>query len=228
MSGELPDDDVWGQGDAPRRLRESVAPADAAARSAPAPGVPRDPTPEPDPDFDEEPEPEFVFESVDAFVVEYLAKVIERRLNRSSLMWCSGWWRHPEAVIRLTAIWRAFEYLRHDAALGMSNWWLQHADPHLRVLMDPEMGPFVACDPREGHTERPLAELPLEPSPPEMWDDPAFRVAPRDPDATWYDEVAPDADEDIEADAETPPEQPKIRKEQYDLQKGKLNRVGGP
>ncbi|MFI6982222.1 DUF4913 domain-containing protein [Embleya sp. NPDC050154] len=216
MSGELPDDDVWGQGDAPERFRSMT---EAAARQA------RETVPQVE-DFDEElePEPEFVFESVDRFVVDYMVKVIERRLNRSSIMWCPAWWKHPEAIIRFTAIWRAFEYLRHDAALGMSTWWLQHADPHLRMLMDPELGPFVACDPREGHSDRPLAELPIEPSPPEMWDDPAFRVTPRDPDASWDDgDIAFEIDDGFET-----PGQPERPKEQYDLQKAKLNRPGWP
>lgn len=38
----------------------------------------------------------------------------------------------------MEAIWRAWEYLRLEAALGISTWWLNHADPHMRVLMDKE------------------------------------------------------------------------------------------
>jgi hypothetical protein len=41
------------------------------------------------------------------------------------------WWGHPEAVARLTALWRAWEVLRLDPATGMSNWWTLHFDPHM-------------------------------------------------------------------------------------------------
>lgn len=117
-----------------------------------------------------------VFTSLDSFVTEYLGQILRRRVNRATAVWCPAWWRHPEAIVRLSAMWRAFEYLRGDPALGMSVWWLNHADPHLRVLMDPESGPFAVCDPREGHNERELDPLPMEPSPPEMWDHPAYSL----------------------------------------------------
>ncbi|MFE5328855.1 DUF4913 domain-containing protein [Embleya sp. NPDC056575] len=123
------------------------------------------------------PEPEVLFfESVEVFVTEYLSQVIRRRLNRAVALWCPKWWAHPEAVARLTSIWRAFEYLRKDPALGMSVWWLHHADPHLRALMDPDFGPFGVCDPREGHNNNPLDGLPLVAVPPGLLDHPGFRV----------------------------------------------------
>ena len=52
---------------------------------------------------------------------------------------------HPEAVARVAALWRAWEHLRLDPATGMSIWWRDHADHHMRVLMDPH-GPFYKCD----------------------------------------------------------------------------------
>ncbi|WP_406290212.1 DUF4913 domain-containing protein [Embleya sp. NBC_00896] len=121
--------------------------------------------------------PDLVFGSVDEFVTDYLAQVIRRRINRATAIWCPEWWQHPEAIARIASLWRAFEFLRLDAALGMSTWWLHHADPHLRALMDPDYGPFAICDPRDGHAERPLEPLVLVPSPPEMWDHPAFSLA---------------------------------------------------
>ncbi|MDQ0819407.1 hypothetical protein QFZ79_001702 [Arthrobacter sp. V4I6] len=36
------------------------------------------------------------------------------------------------------------EHLRLEPALGISTWWLNHADPHMRILMDKE-GPFNKC-----------------------------------------------------------------------------------
>lgn len=38
----------------------------------------------------------------------------------------------------MEAIWRAWEHLRLEPALGVSTWWLNHADPHMRLLMDKE------------------------------------------------------------------------------------------
>ncbi|GAA4996720.1 hypothetical protein GCM10023205_82460 [Yinghuangia aomiensis] len=136
---------------------------------------------------DADAEVELIFSSLDSFVTEYIGQILCRRLNRATAVWCPEWWRHPEALVRLSAMWRAFEYLRVDAALGMSTFWLHHADPHMRVLMDPEFGPFALCDPREGHATRELEPLPMTPSPPEMWDHPAYRL-----DASEVDAVAED------------------------------------
>lgn len=117
-----------------------------------------------------------LYASIDAFMTDYLAPIIRRRLNRSIAVWCPSWWRHPEAVARIGSLWRAFEYLRMDPALGLSTWWLHHADPHLRALMDPEHGPFAVCDVQEGHSAHELVPLPLNPAPPGFWDHPAFTL----------------------------------------------------
>lgn len=105
---------------------------------------------------------EFYFADVFTFVTDYLAVMIRRPLDGTSATWCPAWWEHPEAGARLSALWLAWEHLRHDAALGMTTWWIQHADPHLKVLMDPRQGPFAACSP-EGHAQDPLGPLPVEP-----------------------------------------------------------------
>lgn len=131
---------------------------------------------------------QLIHTSLDSFVTDYLAVIIRRRLNRATQVWCPEWWRHPEAIARLAALWRAFEYLSTDPGLGMSTWWLGHADPHLRSLMDPEFGPFAVCDPREGHNPRELSGLPLVASPPELWDHPAFSL-----DASELQESAAEA-----------------------------------
>ncbi|NUU24363.1 MAG: DUF4913 domain-containing protein [Streptomycetaceae bacterium] len=154
----------------------------AEAPGGPAQYFPQEPPqefpyePEDEEPVDEELDDGLIFTSLDSFVTEYLGEILRRRLNRATAVWCPSWWRHPEAVVRLSAMWRAFEYLRTDPALGMSVWWLNHADPHLRVLMDPEFGPFAVCDPREGHNARELEPLPMDPSPPEMWDHPAYSL----------------------------------------------------
>ncbi|MCF2526724.1 DUF4913 domain-containing protein [Yinghuangia soli] len=129
------------------------------------------------------PTPHLVFNTLDDFVTKYIAQVIRRRLSRSVAIWCPAWWLHEEAVARLSVLWRAFEHLKQDPALGLSFWWTQHADPHLAALMDPDRGPFVLCDPRDGHSDRILDALPILASPPELWTSPVFNASaeiPRD------------------------------------------------
>ncbi|MFJ8628538.1 DUF4913 domain-containing protein [Kitasatospora sp. NPDC093550] len=127
-----------------------------------------------DEDTDEEAPPEPVFGTVEEFVVDYLAPMVARRLNGVTLTWCPDWWLHAEAISRLNAMWRAWENLRLDPALGMSTWWIHHADPQLHVLMDPDNGPFSACSPIEGHSEHPPQPLPTNPADPRMWLGTAF------------------------------------------------------
>lgn len=138
------DDDAW------------IPETDGATAALPAQGAEAERTPE--------------FSNVEQFVTEYLALHISRRLG-GSLTWCPEWWRHTEAISRIVAIWSAWEHLRWEGALGLSTWWLHHADPHLAVLMSKDNGPFSQCRPGK-HTE----EQPLEcaPAPPGMWDHSAF------------------------------------------------------
>jgi hypothetical protein len=93
----------------------------------------------------EEPEAELVFESAIKFFVEMLAPSYVRDVNEgAAFAWCPEWYKHPEALIRMEAIWRAWEHLRLEPAFGISTWWLNHAEPHMRVLMDTR-GPFKKC-----------------------------------------------------------------------------------
>ncbi|SEF16356.1 protein of unknown function [Streptomyces sp. 2112.2] len=121
--------------------------------------------------------PQLVFSTVTDFVHDYLAPMIRRNLAGGQLTWCPAWWRHPEAVTRLTALWRSWENLRLDPAVGISMWFLHHCDPHLRVLMDPDIGPLAACQPGQ-HGAYALAPLPVERPDPALWLSPAFSAAP--------------------------------------------------
>ncbi|MFF3571003.1 DUF4913 domain-containing protein [Nocardia jiangxiensis] len=57
-----------------------------------------------------------VYGNVGEFVENYLSFVYARQVkDRSDTVWCTEWWRHPEAVIRLEALWRAWEYFRNVA-----------------------------------------------------------------------------------------------------------------
>jgi hypothetical protein len=44
----------------------------------------------------------------------------------------------------MESIWRAWEHLSLEPALGVSTWGLHDADPHMRIFMDKE-GPFKKC-----------------------------------------------------------------------------------
>lgn len=83
--------------------------------------------------------------SVDEFVREHLRHVYKRKIDGRHRVWAARWWEHDEAVIRLEALWRAWEHLRLDGATGMSVWWRDHADHHMAVLMSPD-GPFQGAD----------------------------------------------------------------------------------
>ena len=99
-------------------------------------------------------------------MAEFLSVATEVRTG-GPVTWCASWWAHPEAVLRLTALWRAWEALRLEPATGMSNWWTLHFDPHMRLLLDAERGPFACCT-RGQHQEGKPGPLPLT-EPPEGW-----------------------------------------------------------
>lgn len=90
--------------------------------------------------------------TVAQFVGEQLAPNYARDIDPSgrstTFTWCTQWWRHREAVSRLTALWRAWKHLRLDPATGMAVWWRDYADPTMRALFE-EKGPFHGCTPRK-------------------------------------------------------------------------------
>ena len=114
------------------------------------------------------------FPHLAAFVSEFLVKAYARKLGHSHV-WCPEWYRHFEAMCRLDALWRSWEYLRHDGDTGMSSWWRDHADHHMTFLLDPD-GPFGPC--RREHTEYPIPNLPLIDPPEGLFEDerPAIAV----------------------------------------------------
>jgi hypothetical protein len=104
------------------------------------------------------PAPQRYYPTLDAFVHEYLIGTYRRNIDGRHRNWCPQWWCHVEAIARLEAMWRSFEHLRTDPASGTSVWFINHADPHMAVLLDPT-GPFQYCGPEKGHVPR------LEPLP---------------------------------------------------------------
>ena len=100
--------------------------------------------PEPDPDV-----PDPVFERVEDWFDTYFLPMFQRALGGEN-RWCPQWWAHPEAVTRLTALWRSWESYRLDPACGISDWLRDHLDHHLAILLS-SRGPFFQCDPDAGH-----------------------------------------------------------------------------
>jgi hypothetical protein len=120
-----------------------------------------------------------VYPSVEVWVAEWLAPTLEREIKRT-FEWCPQWWDHPEAVCRLESLWRAWETLRLDAGIGISTWFVDHLDPQLAVLCNPDIGPFGHC-----HGEHRPNRDPLEATaPPEPWQ---LRPGPK-PDASMREE----------------------------------------
>jgi len=97
------------------------------------------------------------------WVEGYLAVVYWRRLG-PRYIWCRYWWAHPEAVVRLEAMWRAWEKMRREDPLaGIAKWFVEIGDPMMRELLDPD-GPFKGCNEtrhREKSEDMSLPTVPL-------------------------------------------------------------------
>ncbi len=125
---------------------------------------------EPEPSEADEQLPELHFASLQEFVEQQLAPMYKRSLSGNDKTWCPQWWRHAEAIARFEALWRAWEHLRLDPALGMSVWFRDHADHHMNVLLDAD-GPFKGCSSQEGKGHSPRLEaLPCATPPPGLFD----------------------------------------------------------
>lgn len=184
MTGDTPaewDSDPAPAAPAPAPVRGKLPPHPAAANSA-APAAAAAP-----PAVDE---PQLFFGSVDEFVREKLRYTYIRKVSANgAYRWAADWWRYPEAISRLDALWRAWEALRLEGTFGMSIWWRDHADHHMRMLMAPdgpfansrdtnEVDPGVAAKALVGKTtgERPIGPLPYTAPPAGMFVD--VREAP--------------------------------------------------
>lgn len=102
-----------------------------------------------------EPAAECYYQSLGEFA-GWLLNVYRRSTRGQARVFCPEWWKHPEAVARMDALWRAFEQLRQDPGIGMSVFWRDHVDHHMSVLLDAD-GPFKGCE--DGHSEHPLGPL---------------------------------------------------------------------
>jgi hypothetical protein len=116
--------------------------------------------------------PQFV--DLESWVNEFFVLTFGRPDGRIS--WCARWWDHPEAVLRLDALWRTWEIAARDPLTGMAVWIRDHLDPGLAVLFA-HTGPFGACT-TDRHVSPPV--LPVTPAPDERWSAPQH----------WWDVLA--------------------------------------
>ena len=87
-----------------------------------------------------------LYDNVEAWV-DAVYTTTFARLARAR--WCPQWWAHPEAVLRLTALWQSWELARAQPG-GFADWLARLFDPINQRLIA-EDGPFSACT-KERHT----------------------------------------------------------------------------
>ena len=70
--------------------------------------------------------PATIFPNAGEFVHSWLLQVMNRKVNSRDTFWCAQWWKHPEAVCRLTALWLSWEASREDRRVfrrgGVTTW----------------------------------------------------------------------------------------------------------
>jgi hypothetical protein len=109
--------------------------------------------------------PEPVYLAVEDWVTDYFLPMFRRALG-GEYRWCGQWWRHGEAISRLTALWHAWEVLRLQPGTGMATWYRDHLDHQLPILMGAR-GPFCQCSETAHRAPR---EAEAIPSPGDWWD----------------------------------------------------------
>lgn len=78
-----------------------------------------------------------------SWVTKHYTVVYVRRLKPSE-RWCAHWFEHPEALMRMEALWRTWEQARLNPLTGMAGWLRDELDHHLPILHS-ESGPFAGC-----------------------------------------------------------------------------------
>lgn len=87
-----------------------------------------------------------VFDTLQDWVDQYYIPVFTRPIG-GTIRWCDQWNEHPEATLRLEALWRSWETLRLDPNLGIAVWLTSYAD-HLMATLLAAHGPFARCAPQ--------------------------------------------------------------------------------
>jgi hypothetical protein len=110
--------------------------------------------------------PEPAYASVEDWVLGYFLPMFRRTLG-GEYRWCAQWWRHGEAISRLSSLWQAWEVHRIEPGIGISAWYRDHLDHHLPILLGTR-GPFYQCS-ESSHRESHQAIA--TPAPADWWDD---------------------------------------------------------
>lgn len=127
--------------------------------------------------------PRPVYDSVEAWVTGRFIPMYRRPIG-GEFRWCARWWRHAEAISRLTVLWHTWERLRLEPH-GIATWYAAHLDHHLPQLLS-SRGPFYQCSDKEHIEPRALA---AEPAPPGWWD---LSTPPQDNAETARTDIAGD------------------------------------
>ena len=135
-----------------QRVGETGTRTDAPADSEAEPGSPAEGEAKP------------FYSRLEDFVDGHFVPLVRRPLG-GEFRWCAQWWRHAEAISRLTAIWHAWEALRRQPGTGIGLWYRDHLDHQLPHLLGPR-GPFFQCSEDEHIEPR---RLKSEPAPPDWW-----------------------------------------------------------
>ena len=106
-----------------------------------------------------------MYASVQDWVTQHFLPMYRRSLG-GEYRWCPQWWRHAEAITRLTALWQSWEAMRLQPGTGTANWLRDHLDHQLPILLG-RSGPFAQCSPEE-HVEPRIAAA--DQPPPGWWD----------------------------------------------------------
>jgi len=83
------------------------------------------------------------FSALEDWVTGFFLPTFRRQFG-GELRWCAQWHDHPEALLRLEALWRSWEALRLDPTLGIATWLTNYADPQLAALLH-RSGTFASC-----------------------------------------------------------------------------------
>ena len=112
----------------------------------------------------EQSSPPPMFDSLEEWVHGWLLPLYRRSLDGSAVTFCREWWRHPEAYLRLDALWKSWEFMRRKPGTGMAVWMRDYCDYHMGVLMR-EQGTFKGCTIESHNHEYSLQPWVLAPMP---------------------------------------------------------------
>lgn len=129
----------------------------------------QEPEAEPEPE-EETPEPEPAFRTVYDFYEGIYGPLYEHHDSSPGVLagrgpapirWCKQWWNHESVMMRMTALWQAYEVAYAEGGGAVSTWMLDHADRHFDRIMA-EGGPLSECRSDHGHN---MTRYPVDPLP---------------------------------------------------------------